>query len=77
VITAPLRLVPCVGTRYFLMPGVRVRAERSWLHTPWCGQLGPGERKEPAPKWEVLAVNKAMRAQLLFKQLRVEAGGLG
>jgi hypothetical protein len=34
------------------------------------------ERKEPLPKWEVLAENKAVWEQL-YKQLGLEVGSLG
>jgi hypothetical protein len=34
------------------------------------------ERKEPVPKWEVLAENKAVWEQFC-KQLRLEVGSLG
>jgi hypothetical protein len=34
------------------------------------------ERKEPVPKWEVLAENAAVWEQF-FKQLRLEVGSLG
>jgi hypothetical protein len=59
------------------MPGA---ATSDMRHQPACGHGSEDEfvteRKEPVPKWEVLAENRDVWEQLC-KQLRLEVGGLG